>query len=332
MKTTTLTLLFALLTCTAFGQYYKKQTSATTSTDTKKQYDRFVNNQDKDRDVEVIVLEVQPIEFDIQEEWMSKGEKTAIRMHIPDGQLKEVQDGWEKLIKIKTKSKVNKEKDEISIYNTNITAIYQEPINIYGRITKTENGVDLTTFVEINLEFITPEDIDKITATKEFLRKFGKEQYRIGVEYQLETERDKLKDLNQKLSKLHKDNEKMHKTIKENEANILNTEADIEVNIADQSRKTSEVEQAKLYVTRVNGDKEREKDAKKALKDREKEKKKLQDDNQKMHKDLTKYRATIEETRREIQINLDQQSIENLEIRNKMMLIRALEKKKLQIK
>ena len=321
----TLTLVMAMI-CSLTAQETENTPVEANSTIQDK-YDKFVNNQDADRDVEVMILEVKPISFRTEKDLMSQGEQTAVKMIIPEANLEEVQSGWEKLIKNKTKSKVQKELDEIYIDQTLITEIYQEPINLYGKIIEVAGGVEVTTFVEIDNEFIDESQEDKIKATQQFLRDFGAEQYRKGVEIELKEEQGHLKDLEQRLNKLQKENEKLHKNIKANEANVLNTLADIEVNVADQQQKADEVAQQKQYTFRVRGSKEKEKEAKKMLKDREKERKKLQKDNQDLHKSLAKYRAEIEESRREIQLNLDQQSIENLEIRKKVMLIRAIEHK-----
>jgi len=308
-----------------------RQTSreeVSTKPDKTRPYDHFVNNQEDNRVVEVIDLPVEEILIYTKPEMMSRGQHTAIIINIPEGDFKEVEKGWEKLIKNKTKSKVEKEQDEISIDNTLIEPIYYEPINIYGKITQTEEGITLTSFVEIQNRFINDrEDKDKITATREFLREFGVEQYKTGVRIQLEKEEDKLKEFNQNLNKLQRENEKLHKKIKENESNILNTESDIDMNMSDQHRKATELEKQKLYKSSVTGDDEREKEAKKALKDRSKERKKLQGENKDLHKSLAKYRADIEESRRAVQFNLDEQAIEKEAIKKQMVLIRAIENK-----
>ena len=299
---------------------------------TEKKKDRFVNNQDEDRKVEVIELPVYPVEIKYEQKMMSKGENMAVIVKIPETDMKAVQKGWEKTIKHKTKSKIQKELNETWIASTLLTEIYQEPIGVYGKIIATQEGVDVVAFFEVDSLFINKEnDRDKVASASRFMHRFGVEQYKSAVAEQLKNEEKKLKEFKQKLSKLQKENEKLHKSIKANESNIINKESDIEVNMSDQVIKGKEVEKYKLEASAV-GDPEQEKAAKKALKDKEKEKKKLQKKNQDMHKDIARYRAEIEKAKRAIQYNLDQQAMEDDAIKKQIVMVRAVENKLARIK
>ena len=294
---------------------------------TEKKRDRFVNNQEEDRKVEIIELAVHPVEVRQEKKIMSKGENMAVIVKIPEADIKIVQKGWEKNIKHKTKSKIQKDLNETWIASTLLTEIYQEPIAVYGKIIATQEGVDVVAFFEIDSAFISNEnDKDKVTSASRFMHKFGVEQYKSAVTDQLRNEEKKLKELKQRLSKLQKENEKLHKSIKANESNIINKESDIEVNMSDQAIKGKEAEKYKLDASAV-GDPEQEKSAKKALKSKEKEKKKLQKKNQDMHKDIAKFRAEIEKAKRSIQYNLDQQAIEDEAIKKQIVMVRAVENK-----
>ena len=292
-----------------------------------KKKDRFVNNQEEDRNIEVIELPVHLVDVTQEKKTMSKGENMAVIVKIPEADIKTVQKGWEKAIKNKTKSKIQKELNETWIASTLLREIYQEPIAVYGKVIATPEGVDVIAFFEIDSVFINQnKDEDKVASASQFMHKFGVGQYRLAVTDQLKNEEKKLKDLKQRLSKLQKENEKLHKSIKANESNIINKESDIEVNMSDQAIKGKEVEKYKLEASAV-GDPEQEKSAKKAVKAKEKEKKKLQKKNQDMHKDIAKYRAEIEKAKRDIQYNLDQQAMENDAIKKQIIMVRAVENK-----
>ncbi len=316
-----------------FGQQSADSITIKKDSVTAQNVDRFVNNPDAERVVEVTKLDVKEVVVLPETKSMSKGEKTALTLKIPEAQVKNVQKNWEKYIRNKTKSKIQKALDETSIQATNIGAIYQEPINVYSKLVQTPEGVNVSAFFEIDSAFITTSDEDKLTAASEYLRKFGIQEYKLATEDQLRNEEKILKTMRQKLTKLQKENEKMHKNIKENESNIVNTESDITINLSDQVRKATEVENQKVATANTaSATKEEQKAAKKALKDREKEKKKLQKKNQDMHKSIAKYKAEIEQTRRAIQLNLDQQSVQNAAIKKQMAFIRGVESKLLQIK
>lgn len=294
---------------------------------TEKTRDRFVNNQADDRKIEVMELEVRPVDVKKEQQMMSKGENLAIIVKIPEADIKMVQKGWEKAIKNKTKSKIQKEMNETWIASTLLTEIYQEPMAVYGKVISTDGGVDVIAFFEIDSVFINQEnDDDKVTSASQFMRKFGVEQYRLAVNQQLKDEEKKLKGFKQNLSKLQKENEKLHKTIKANESSILSKESDIEVNISDQVLKGKEVEKYKHEVSEA-GSPEKEQIAKKSLKTKEKEKKKLQKKNQDMHKDIAKFKADIEKAKRAIQHNLDLQAMENEAIKTQMVMVRAVANK-----
>lgn len=294
--------------------------------------DRFVNNPNENRKVDLKELAVKEIVILQQVKTMSKGENTAVVVKIPETLIKEVQKNWEKFIKNKTKSKVQNTLDETWISATTVSSIYQDPINIYSKIIQTPDGVDISAFFEINGAFITAQDNDKMTAAGEYMRTFAIRQYKLAIENQLKTEEKNLKTMKQELTKLQKENERLHKGIKVNESNIINTESDIQINASDQVRKATEVEKQKQAKMDVAGDKEQEKLAKKALKERERERKKLQNKNQDMHKNIAKYKAEIEKSKRAIQLNLDQQSIENEAIKKQMLLVRAVKNQLVKIK
>ncbi len=297
-----------------------------------KKFDRFVNNQEEDRKIEVIELEVYPVEVSHEIKTMSKGENTAVIVKIPEADIEAVQKGWQKVIRNKTKSKIRKELNETWIASTLLPQIYQEPLAVYGKIIATQQGVDVIAFFAIDSVFINDkDDKDKITSASQFMHEFGISQYQLAVKGQLKDEEKKLKTLKQRLTKLQKENEKLHKSIKANESNIINKESDIEVNKSDQAIKSKEVEKHKLQASAI-GDPDEEKAARKALKDKEKEKKKLQKQNQEMHKDIAKYKAEIEKAKREIQFNLDNQAMENEAIKKQIVMVRAVENKLNKIK
>ncbi len=293
----------------------------------RKKKDRFTNNPDADRIVNIEKLEVGDIVTTTEAKIMSKGEHMAIVVKIPEAEVKHVQKSWKKLIKNKTKSKVQETGDEIWISSTLLKDIHQEAIGVYGKLIQTEKGVTVYAFFEIFGEFITESDADKISTSKQFLRKFAVSEYKAAVWNQLKGEEKNLKGLKHNLSKLQRENEKLHKSIQTNESNISNTESAIEVNLSDQDRTAEQIKDRKENVYQVKGNEELEKTAKKELKDTEKTLKKLQKKNQTMHKNIAKYKSNIDTARREIQLNLDQQSIENEAIKKQMGMVRSVKNK-----
>lgn len=299
---------------------------------TEKKKDRFVNNQEEDRKVDMIELPVKPVAIKYEKKLMSRGENMAVIVKIPEADIKSVQKGWEKAIKNKTKSKVQKELNETWIASTLLTEIFKDPIAVYGKVIATEEGIDVMAFFEVDSTFISDEnDEEKVASVSRFMRRFGVAQYKNAVSEQLKSEEKKLKEYKHRLSKLQKENEKLHKNIKANESNIINRESDIEVNKSDQVINGKEAEKYKLEISTAR-DPEQEKEAKKALKGKEKEKKRLQKKNQEMHKDIARFRAEIEKAKRDIQYNLDQQAMEDDAIKKQIVMVRAVENKLTKIK
>ena len=164
----------------------------------RKKKDRFTNNPDADRTVNIEKLEVGDIATTTEAKIMSKGEHMAIVVKIPEAEIKHVQKNWKKLIKNKTKSKVQETGDEVWISSTLLKDIHQEAIGVYGKLIQTEKGVTVYAFFEIFGEFLTEKDADKISTSKQFLRKFAVSEFKAAVWNQLKGEEKKLKGLKHK--------------------------------------------------------------------------------------------------------------------------------------
>ncbi len=292
---------------------------------------RFTNNSGIQRDALNISFKVKDILYRQDSVTLGDSIYPAVTMIIPETYLERVKKAWVKEIRKKTKSKVLVETDGISIQSTSITSISPSPINIFSHLRQEDHHVVLAAAFETDGGFITSSvNASQYENVKGFLNEFGLEQYRLAVKDQIKAAKKVLKARESELSKLQKENEKMHTHIKSNEMNIINTENDIKENHNDQDLKIDEMKSKKEVISRSKG--ENKKEAEKELKGLQKDRKKLQNDNKNMSKKIVKYRASIEETRRDITLNLSEQDLQKSKVSEQLSAVKSLEEKLMSIK
>lgn len=167
---------------------------------------------------------------------MSVGVKSAYIVVIPQAKLKDVTESFKKYIKTGSKAKVIDSKTEISIIgavNSNISAL---PINVFGKLTETVDGINTTFWVSEGEIFISSANSPtKSEAVKKYVRDFAVQEYRNAVQNELKAEQDKAKDAQKLLDGYIKDQKKAESNITDHKAEIASREKKIkeeETNIA----------------------------------------------------------------------------------------------------
>jgi len=265
---------------------------------------------------------------------MSKGERPAYIVEIPEADYKYALKSWKKLIRQNTKSKVEEVERELIIEGTFIDEIYNEPITLYSAIINGDSSLKLIAIFEIDSAFFdysktTKSVLEEKTHTQiqHFLRNFAVGQYIYAVEEEFATEDEKLKTLNKELTNLGKENENLLKEIKENEQDIRNTEDGISSYEIDNERKQNEINSKKTAIAGINNDPELLEQGKSQLKTLEKEKNGIENKLGKEQKNIVKYQANIESLNLEVERNLEKQNIKKDEINKQELDLETVRKK-----
>ncbi len=265
---------------------------------------------------------------------MSKGDRPAFIVEIPEAISGNVKKSWTKLIRQNTKSKVLEENNEITIQNTQIDVISKNPINIFSAIYQADSTVKLVSLFEIDSSFFSfvgnLEDMNYERTYEgiiHFLHDFAVGEYIKAVEQEQKEIDKELKTFNSDLQKLVKQTESFQKKIKQNESDSLNAETQIISLGVDKERKQGEIDSKKESMSSIGGDKELQDEAKKHLKSLEKQRKKIEKEIVKLKENIVEYQTSNVELKRNIEENSKQkEELLNKIIEQKETVIMVLEK------
>lgn len=292
---------------------------------------QFTNNDGIKRDKLNISYEVLDIMLGKDSLFTSSAKTIGVSLDIPEADGEIVRKAWSKKIRNKTKYKIQSDSYGISIASTVIDRISSSPINVYSTVNDSDYGVRIVAgFEEDSVIIQDGANNGRFEDVKQFMRDFGVEQYKVAVKGQIKGHNKTMKGMEGDLGKLQKENEKMHKTIKNYELDIINAEKSIDENLLDQDRLILAIQDQKKVIEPLKGDPKKE--AEKKLKGIERERKKRQNEHKSIQKKIVKYRAGIEETRREIELNLSEQDLQKEKISRQLSKVKSLEEKLASIK
>jgi hypothetical protein len=237
---------------------------------------------------------------------MSLGTHNGFTVIIPQARLKVVTNAWKKYIKRgETKASVEENDEEFQIKGTMLESISQHPINAYAQIRDMEKSIRLTAyFTEDDTNYISSlSSPEKAVAAEKLMKDFARIQYRLAVEYEVETETKKLSEMENQKEDLIKANEKSEKTIGENERLIEHAKVEIEANSAAQTRRRSDVDGQKEVVRITTKKTETYDIEEKKLHSLEKELRKLENDGESMHNDIDGWKSDNSQQQRNIEKN-----------------------------
>ncbi|HPE57143.1 MAG TPA: hypothetical protein P5514_12230 [Bacteroidales bacterium] len=250
-----------------------------------------------------------------------KGEQPAYIIHIPDAGPDAVTKEWLKAIRGSSKSKPVQIENKIEITATEIEQIHDQPFNIYSMVYQVDTSVRVVAAFEIDSVFFVPpgdesdhEAMKTHNHIRKFMEDFAREQYHEVVANLLETEKDKLKDLEKEHKNEVKENENLKKEIRENEQNIRNSNDAITTYENDNARLLADITAKRDAIAGLSGDEALRDQAKDQLKSLEKEKKNIEGKLAKEQKNIVKYESNIEELNRQVEANEKQQETTRVSI------------------
>jgi len=162
-----------------------------------------------------IVITEGPVTF-------THGNTPGIAISIPEVSFKKVQDSWIKSLEKGTKSKVQNENNELSIFGAIIKDIAPAPINVYSYVKDNDTAILLAATFELKKDvYVSMENnAEGFAKAKLYLLEFAKGHYLELAKEQLDNEVKKLSKLEGDLKSLENDKIKLEKMIQSNTTTI----------------------------------------------------------------------------------------------------------------
>jgi len=268
----------------------------------------------------------QPEPFETQQVRMemSKGEQPGFMVEIPEANRAIAEHLWEKAMRHKTKSKMERIGNEYIILATMVDRISPNPVSLYAMMLEEGKAMSFYVFVESDSVFVSEED-DMITAAaiKKELTLFAKDVFKETVKWQAKNEEGKLKELERELKSLERANEKMHKHIAVNLEEIAQHEAAVEQN---NFKLRANYGVVNPPGTSTEQDEEIDRAPAPAKLD-PKVKKELEKANKKLRKKVAKLKANNREEETDISMNMASQEAKFKEIEAQKAYIKQIEAK-----
>jgi len=144
---------------------------------------------------------------------------------IPEVDFDRSLKNWIKTQETGTKSKVQTENGEMTIFGAIVKEITPAPVNIYSRLMNEDTLCRLLVAIELKKDqYIEPASGDiQLTSAKNFLKEFAKSQYIDFIKDELAVEEKKLRDLNKELGGLESSKARSQKTAR-NKRNTVTDE------------------------------------------------------------------------------------------------------------
>ena len=183
-----------------------------------------------------------------QQQMMSRGNNDALLLELPSAQAKLVEDLWEDWLKDNYKVKTKKTKGgrdgELSSLNFSMPGVRAGgKVDMYSRVSKSGNGSELAVWIATPEGYVSPDlDRGQYLEAEKLLMRFALAVSREQVAQDVDTQEDRLKEMEKELDRLRKDKERAEKDIVDAQQLIAEREADIQQNIVDQETKQREIE------------------------------------------------------------------------------------------
>ena len=144
---------------------------------------------------------------------------------IPEADFNNALKNWVRLQETGTKSKVQTESGDMTIFGAIFRQISPAPVNVYSRLMNEDTLSRLFVTIELKKDqYVDAASGDiQLTSAKDFLKEYAKSQYIEAIKGQLAAEEKILRDLNRELSSLQNSKSRTQKTAR-NKRNAVNDE------------------------------------------------------------------------------------------------------------
>ena len=166
-----------------------------------------------------------PITIEESKITFKHGTIPGFMLTIPEVSYKAVEGSWIKSLEKGTKSKVQNDMGELTIFGALIKEIGGAPINVYSYVKNLDTVILLAASFELKKnEYVTMENRQEESAkTREYLLGFAKDHYLELAKEQLDNEEKKLSKLEGDLKSLENNKNKLEKMIQSNNVTIGST-------------------------------------------------------------------------------------------------------------
>lgn len=151
---------------------------------------------------------------------------------IPEVPKKTIEDAWVKILEKGTKSTVQRDFEEMTIFGAIIKDVAGGPINVYSYIKQsTDSVVTLAVAFELKKdEYLTSASRDfEAGKTKDFLFKFAKDHYLELAKDQMQVEEKKLRKIENNLSSLQNEKNRLERKVQSDTTSITETKQELVV-------------------------------------------------------------------------------------------------------
>jgi septal ring factor EnvC (AmiA/AmiB activator) len=229
---------------------------------------------------------------------------------IPEVNFDKTLKNWIKEQETGTKSKVQTENSEMSIFGAIKKEISPNPINIYSQLKNEDTLSRLMVCIELKKDqFVGPYVGDiQLTSVKNFLKEFAKSQYIDFIKQELDAEEKILRDLNQQLNSLESNKARSQKTAKNKRTTVNDEQERLQVKNNELSVLSTEIinKNNEMMEMPVGAGREA---MSSQIKELEKRRKQVQKEISKAENKISKAKSDIDQADRSIPKNEDEQAI-----------------------
>lgn len=229
---------------------------------------------------------------------------------IPEANFDNVLKNWIKSQESGTKSKVQTENGEMTIFGAIIKEVSPAPVNIYSRLMNEDTLSRLLVAIELKKDqYVEAASGDiQLTSAKNYLKEFAKAEYTDFIKQELSAEEKVLRDLNKELGSLESSKARTQRTAKNKRGTVNDEQEKLLVKHNELSLLSNEIINKNNEMMAMPIGAGREAMATQ-IKELEKRRKKLQNEIGKAEKKIGKARSAIDQADRSIPRNENEQNI-----------------------
>ena len=184
---------------------------------------------------------------------MTSGVENSLNIRLKNANEKDVEKLWKAHIKAyKGKTKKDRRSGEIFTDDALVPELSSNTIDLYAKMATVGEEVMCTTWFDLGGEFLSSAThADKYGQAEKILLLFALKVSAKVISDELAAEEGTLKKQEKELVKLGKENTKFHQDIEMYKQKILEAEAAIELNVANQENTKTSIENQKVVVEKV---------------------------------------------------------------------------------
>ena len=233
-------------------------------------------------------------ELSVGKRTLNLKDSTVFVLEVHRAIEKDVLNSWKKAIE-KNKIKATISNDQLTIKQVVITALDEEPVDIYSTVVQQDHSVKLYSVFIVDGERVDPHGKEGASVkVRKLLGNFGGRVYQEVLQRELKEKQEVLENLEKNREKNLKEQDKMDKTIQKDSLKIGTEETEISLLKGQLEGATDRytTQKNKIATTEYTS-KDDAKEAKETLKGFDKERKTIEKDIEKRHDEILDLKAEI---------------------------------------